>query len=174
LILLVLALPAQAADPLLSGYAGPGSGEQVVLGSQTVGKGGGGGGPAGGAGAAASADLRATAPAATTSPSGAGAAATPSSDHAAKAKRKKPSSSSSKQKMGSATSTSSTDAARQPGVPRVVAYPTRAGAVSGFPVSLGDVLLAIAALALLALGVLGLRRLTAGSDDPPAPQVPVS
>ena len=32
-------VPARAADPLLSGYAGPGSGEQVILGGQTVGGG---------------------------------------------------------------------------------------------------------------------------------------
>src|SRR3954466_12220381 len=59
LALLALPIPARAADPLLSGYAGPGSGEQVVLGGETVG-GGGGGGTSGGAGATADQGLRAT------------------------------------------------------------------------------------------------------------------
>src|SRR3954452_13782503 len=61
---LLLAPSSQAADPLLSGYGGPGGGEQVVLGSTLVGaalagadKGGGGSG--GGSGGSAS--LRASA-----------------------------------------------------------------------------------------------------------------
>src|SRR4051794_839801 len=63
--LLLIALPAGAAhagDPLLSGYAGPGSGEQVILGGATVGgKGGGGSGGTGGAAATARQSLRAPA-----------------------------------------------------------------------------------------------------------------
>src|SRR3954463_16734293 len=48
---LLLAPSSQAADPLLSGYGGPGGGEQVVLGSTLVraGRGGGASAPRGGA-----------------------------------------------------------------------------------------------------------------------------
>jgi hypothetical protein len=144
LALLALPMPARAADPLLSGYAGPGSGEQVVLGGQTVG---GGGGGAGGR------------PANTTD----------------KPEGKKPSSSSSKHEVTSGSSASSAAAPAQPaGAPPAVAYPTRAGEVGGLPFSLGEALLAVAALALLVLTGLGLRRLTDRPQDPPSmPQVPV-
>src|SRR4051794_19630057 len=69
LLTLVAAPAALANDSLLSGYGGPGNGEQAVLGSQLVrsGGGGGGGGHGGGGNAATGAQpsLRATAPAAT-------------------------------------------------------------------------------------------------------------
>src|SRR4051794_10195073 len=59
---LLLAPSSQAADPLLSGYGGPGGGEQVVLGSTLVGAGKGGGGSGGGSGSSGgSASLRASA-----------------------------------------------------------------------------------------------------------------
>jgi hypothetical protein len=165
----VLALPlpaARAADPLLSGYAGPGSGEQVVLGGATVG--GGGGGTSGGAGTTADQSLRAT-----TSSSTSTASATETSTGASEHK------SSSKPKAGGTSSTSgaataTATATPRPGAPRVVPYPTRAGASSGLPLSAGAVLLGVAGLALLVLVGLGMRRLSSGPEEPPtAPQVSV-
>src|SRR5512147_3166846 len=63
LTVLLLVTGRAAADPLLSGYGGPGGGEQVVLGSTVVGGSGGSGGSSG----SASASLRA-APAPAASP----------------------------------------------------------------------------------------------------------
>src|SRR3954465_2067117 len=64
-LLSVLALPiaARAAgdDPLLSGYGGPGSGDQAVLGGGTIGAGGKGGG-SGSSGGGAGGSLRAATP----------------------------------------------------------------------------------------------------------------
>jgi hypothetical protein len=171
LALLVLPVSARAADPLLSGYAGPGSGEQVVLGGGTVGGGGGSSG-SGGAGATADQSLRATTPA-SSAPSASGTGSTLSR----KPQPKSPSSSASEQKMsGTSISTkTSTAAARQPaGAPRVVAYPTRDGDVGALPVSLSEALLGVLGLGLLVLAALGLRRF-AGDRRPqgPTPQVPV-
>lgn len=191
LVTLAAAPAARAADPLLSGYAGPGSGEQVVLGGGTVGGGKGGSGGSGGTGAskptgaAADQSLRATSQAAATSTSTSLSAATSSTSNTQtltrKPQRKKSSSSSSssKQKMSGSSSTSSagssaTTAAAPSGAPKVVAYPTRAGEVGGVPLTLGEGLLAVAVIALLTLLGLGLRRLSGGSDNgSPMPQVPV-
>jgi hypothetical protein len=157
MFLLLLALPAaaQAADPLLSGYAGPGGGEQVVLGGATVG---GGGGPKSGGrgGAVATADESLRAP---TTPAVAsrGAATLTGKPQ----KRKSGSSSASHEKtMPGAASTGSKSpvTTTRPGAPVVVAYPTRAGAVSGLPISAGGVVALLAAIALLVLAGLGLRR----------------
>ncbi|HWH92304.1 MAG TPA: hypothetical protein VNT03_00455 [Baekduia sp.] len=172
---LALPHPARASDPLLSGYAGPGSGEQVVLGGATVGagKGGGGGDGSGGAGATANQSLRAATPA---------DSAGSSSDNSATGTRKqrRTTSSSSKQKMNGTSTTAggsaatTTTAAPSAGAPRVVAYPTRAGEVSGLPLSAGGALLGVAGLGLLVLVGLGLGRLRARPDDPRTmPQVPV-
>jgi hypothetical protein len=168
-LLILLAFPAagHAADPLLSGYGGPGGGEQVMLGGGTVG---GGGGASGGSDAAAAAgdeSLRATggrdgvsvaAPSATSKLTG-----TPQ-------KRKSPSSSASHSKTmpsGSTTTTKTSVAA-----PQAVAYPTRAGEVSGLPISAGGLLALVAAVALFVLAALGLRRVSVGSEDAPRrPQV---
>src|SRR5689334_403557 len=57
---------AHASDSLLSGYGGPGNGEQALLGTQLTGGGSGGGGPRGGA-SAGHTSLRATATAPTAS-----------------------------------------------------------------------------------------------------------
>jgi hypothetical protein len=173
LALLALPVTAGAADPLLSGYAGPGSGEQVILGGQTVGGGGGGGGTSGGAGASADQGLRASPSAGAGAPAAGSSATSPR-----KPQGKQPSSSSSKQKTSSGSSTSSASSGAAPaqsaGAPPVVAYPTRAGEVGGLPLSLGEALLGLAALALLVLAGLGLRRLTDRPQDPPSmPQVPV-
>jgi hypothetical protein len=186
-VLAVLLIPAgaHASDPLLSGYAGPGAGEQVVLGGATAGgKGGGSDTPSGGAGAASSGASAATRPAqdqslrapATVTPAPSAAesqGATPALTR--KPQRRKPSSSSSKHQADAGTSanTTTTTAATLPGAPEVVAYPTHAGAVSGLPLSAGGVLLVVLGLAGLILVVLGLRRLVAPAEYPPSPpQVP--
>jgi flagellar biogenesis protein FliO len=72
-----------------------------------------------------------------------------------------------------ATSTkTTTNKATPAGAPHAVAYPTRAGAVSGLPISAGGVLALVAAIALFVLAALGLRRLSVGSEDAPRrPQV---
>ena len=167
-ILLLVPATGHAADPLLSGYAGPGGGEQVVLGGGTVG---GGGGTSGGASASGDESLRATP--STTSSSGSAGKLTSTPQ-----RRKDSSSSSSDTKTmpsgsSSASTPSKSTAAPAPaGAPPVVAYPTRAGEVSGLPVSAAGVLLLVLAVALFVLAGLGLRRLCAGSDDsPPRPQV---
>src|SRR4051812_41909112 len=58
LLTVLLASPAKANDSLLSGYGGPGNGEQAVLGSQLVGGSSGGGKNGGGGGSGATAPLR--------------------------------------------------------------------------------------------------------------------
>jgi hypothetical protein len=177
--LALLAAPAHGADPLLSGYGGPGSGEQALLGGGTVG---GGGGPSGSAASpsAAGQSLRAATPA--TAATGTSNA---SSDTAAtvtrKPSRKKSPSSSSEQAMkGSTTSTGSTStapsssSATSPGAPRVVAYPTRAGDAGALPLSFAQALLVVLGAGVLALAILGLRRLAGGAEDPPSsPQASV-
>jgi hypothetical protein len=178
----VLALPlpaARASDPLLSGYAGPGSGEQVILGGGSVG---GGNNGSGASGATARRSLSAVTPTSSGAPSGAASpspvsAGGPAPQHHRKNSPSHSSSSTQKHNGGSSTSsstsTSSTSTAAPAGAPRVVAYPTRAGAVSGFPLSASAVLLGILALVLLALAFLGLRRLTSGGPQEPSsmPQV---
>jgi hypothetical protein len=162
LILLLLPAAGRASDPLLSGYAGPGAGEQVVLGGATVG---GGGTSGGGGGATATADESLRATVSGSAPNG------PAELTSTPQKRKSPSSSASHPKTMSGGSTTSTTTVPA-GAPQPVAYPTRAGAVSGLPISAGGVLALMAAVALLALIGLGLRRVSAGSEDAPRhPQV---
>jgi hypothetical protein len=167
-LVFALAVPvsAHAADPLLSGYAGPGSGEQVVLGGGTL------GGGSGGKGSGRVAQsLRTPAPAPLASNAAGAAANTP-----ATTAHKKRAASSSKRKHATSTSprSSTSTTAAPSGAPPVVAYPTHAGAVEGLPLSVGEALLAIAALALFVLGGLGLRRLSDRTDPPSSPpQVPV-
>jgi hypothetical protein len=174
LIALVLALalpvPAHAADPLLSGYAGPGSGEQVLLGGGKLG--GGSGGKGSGGAAAAVPSLRTPAPGGLASNSAGTAADTPATTGH---KTRATSSSKRKHAMSTSPRSSKTSTTAAPaGAPPVVAYPTHAGAVEGLPLSVGEALLAIAALALLVLGGLGLRRLSDQTDPPSSPpQVPV-
>lgn len=172
LILLLLPAAGHAADPLLSGYAGPGGGEQVVLGGGTVG--GGGGTSGGGRAAAAPADESLRAPA----PSNAVAPGAPSKLTEKPQKRKSPPSAASQPKKMPSSTTTSTSKTTTPaktapaGAPQAVAYPTRAGAVSGLPISAGGILVLVAAIALFALAALGLRRLSVGSEDAPRrPQV---
>ena len=171
-LLLLLALPAasHAADPLLSGYAGPGGGEQVVLGGGTVGGGGGTSGGSGGAAVTGVESLRKQAPSIAVAPG------TPSKLTEKPQKRKSvPSAASQPKTMPSSTTTSSkttTNKTAPADVPQTVAYPTRAGAVSGLPISAAGVLGLVAAMALFTLAALGLRRLSMGSEDAPRrPQV---
>jgi hypothetical protein len=178
-LLLLVALPiptARAADPLLSGYAGPGSGEQVVLGGGTVG----GGDGSGGSGATAA--RRSLSAAASSSSSTSSSLSSGQTGSVTRKPRSKRSSSASRHQTSSGSSTSAASATtsqpatspRPAGAPRVVAYPTRAGAVGSFPLSLAGALLAVVGIALLVLAGLGLRRLASGHHDgSPMPQVPV-
>jgi hypothetical protein len=165
-LLILLSLPAasRASDPLLSGYGGPGGGEQVVLGGGTVGGGGGTSGSGGGAVATGEESLRAT------TTSSAAAPSAPAKLTNTPQKRKSPSSSASHPRTMSNGST--TTAATSAGAPQTVAYPTRAGAVSGLPISAGGIFALVAAIAVFLLAALGLRRLPVGSEDAPRrPQV---
>lgn len=168
--LILLALPAAsfASDPLLSGYGGPGSSEQVVLGGSSVG-----GAPptspsaSGAAGAPPS--LKATTGA---TPPPAGGPATAGT--LTRKPQRAPASPSSKHttSAGSPSNSASTTSAAI-GAPAVVAYPTRAGAVGSLPISAAGILLLVLAGGALALTGLGLRRLTSRSGRRPDPQVSV-
>jgi hypothetical protein len=182
-----LALPAasaQAADPLLSGYAGPGGGEQVVLGSTTLkttnkaSSASTSSGSSSSSQSGADASLKAPTSSSTTASKGSsGESNGASSTLTRKPQRKKSSSSSSKDAgddaktttTGSAgtTTTATTTLA---GAPEVVAYPTRAGEVSGLPISAAGILLIVIGVAAATLLGLGLRRFS-GSDDRQDPQV---
>jgi hypothetical protein len=166
-LLILLALPAasRASNPLLSGYGGPGGGEQVVLGGGTVGGGGGTSGSGGGAVVTGQESLRAK-----TTASSAAAPSAPGQLTNTPQKRKSPSSSASHPKTmpNGSIATATTSA----GVPQTVAYPTRAGAVGGLPISAGGIFALVAAIAVFLLAALGLRRLPVGSEDAPRrPQV---
>jgi hypothetical protein len=181
-----LALPAasaQAADPLLSGYAGPGGGEQVVLGSttlKTTNKASSASTSSGSSSSQSGADASLKAPTSTSTTASKGSSGESngaSSTLTRKPQRKKSSSSSSKDAgddaktttTGSAgtTTTATTTLA---GAPEVVAYPTRAGEVSGLPISAAGILLIVIGVAAATLLGLGLRRFS-GSDDRQDPQV---
>lgn len=170
---LALALPtasAHAADPLLSGYGGPGAGEQVVLGGSTVGSTKGSSSTQDPGRASLKADATsAPAPSAPSASSGGSASTLTRTPQ-----RKKPSSSASPPKSDDerqdATNRPTTTTATPPGAPEVVAYPTRAGAVGGLPVSASAVLLIVLGVAAATFLGLGLRRLS-GSDRASDPQV---
>jgi hypothetical protein len=168
LLAVLLLLPSGAsADPLLSGYGGPGGGEQVVLGSTLVGGSGGGSGGSGGASGSGSGDsIRATpAPAPAPAASGASSAATPKSAGSAgrsgaTTRHQRP--------APSAPAATASPAAVATGAPPVRVYPSRASDVGGLPLSGGDVLVAALALVALFLVGSGLRRLTGAVQDDPA------
>jgi hypothetical protein len=173
LVAALLAFPAAASakDPLLSGYGGPGSGEQAVLGSQLLpAKGGGGGGTKGGTGASG---LRATTTAAaaatpslapTPSPQGTKSAAAKRRAQQAAKRRAAANRDGKTSSSGHPTTTSSSAAATATavgpaGAPPVIAYPSSARSAGGLPLSAGDLaFLAIAALVLALVGGM-LRRL---------------
>jgi hypothetical protein len=172
-VTLLLGSVAHANDPLLSGYGGPGNGEQALLGSQLVnGRSGGGGGPSGGA-TSGHTSLRATAPKAATpqqpaQASAPAAKATPTlSTRPAQHPRHKHHVTATKARHHTAAASPSHPAAAPPAVtnsalPTPVAYPTRASSASALPLSLGDLLVAALALAALALLAVGLRRIAGG------------
>lgn len=192
------ALPAPAlaagggSSPVLSGYAGPGSGEQAVLGGGVVGGGSGGGGGSnndnnsGASGSLAVRNTSGSAPASGStastgrSSSGSGAALASTPHHK---KSSSSSSTSSKHTNSSGTSSSTTSqassatapVAARPGAPAVVAYRNTSGEVSGFPLTAGGVLIVLFGLLAVVLAVLGLRMLMGDRSDngPPISQVAV-
>src|SRR3954453_23598871 len=178
-VILLLAPSSQAADPLLSGYGGPGGGEQVVLGSTLVGagKGGGGSGSSGG-----SASLRASAaPVAATPAQGSTASTAPASPNVTRkpagrspahraARHAKPGATHPAAKSPSSTPRTTATAAA-PGAPPVRVYPSRASDAGGLPLSTTDVLLGLLALVALVLVGAGLRQVgDPGADTRATPQ----
>jgi hypothetical protein len=177
--LLLLAVPAaRAEDPLLSGYAGPGGGDQAVLGSQLIGGAGkgGGGGPSSGAGSAAgSRSLQAAAPgsaAASGSGSGSGSGAGASSG-TSNGKADRTGRSGAKGSRGSARRPGS--ASRTPGAsarrpaPAIAAptYPSaRASGAGALPFSGEDVLLALLGAGVVAAVAAATLRLTRARPEP--------
>jgi hypothetical protein len=168
LALLVLPATGRAADPLLSGYAGPGGGEQVVLGGAMVNPPGGGSGGSG--------TLRAT-----STPASAGTAA-PAAGSSASGTPAATSSSAAGSHKASGTHAKATSGARAPaaapaavatGAPPVVAYPTSGStSAGGLAVPVGALLAALLGLAALILVGFGLRRLgRPGLDRAGPPQV---
>jgi hypothetical protein len=167
-LVLLLAPGRAAADPLLSGYGGPGGGEQVVLGSSLTGGSGGSGGSTGGG----SESLRATsAPAATQAPAASAPAATSttpsrSSGHSRKSGDKHARGSAGRHPKTSAPAANGTPTPAAAGAPPVRAYPSRAADAGGLPLSAGDVGIALVALIALILAGTALRvRSDNGHDD---------
>jgi hypothetical protein len=175
-------------SPILSGYAGPGSGEQAVLGGVVVGGGGSGSGGSGSGGGDKSLAVTNTSAAAPSSGStgAAGRSSSGSGDTLAPAPHRKKSSSTSSsststKSTGSSTSTSSqassasASVTARPGAPAVVAYRDTSGEVGSFPLTAGGVLLAAFGLIAIVLAVLGLRMLMGPhrEDPPPISQVAV-
>jgi hypothetical protein len=146
----LLALPAasRASDPLLSGYGGPGGGQQVLLGSHLL-------GGAGGSGGGASGSLRAPASlrASGSAPGGGSSSGSTASG--------RPARSGTGARTGARTGAAHGahgGTAAAAGAPRALAYPRRADDAGGFPLSAGEVLAGL--LALVAAGGMGawLRR----------------
>jgi hypothetical protein len=151
---------AHASDPLLSGYGGPGAGEQVVVGGTLK-------GPKSSSSAqdpetaSLKADTGAATSSATTASGDAGSTLTRTPQ------RKKPASST----VDATSDDPGANTAKDlPGAPEVVAYPTRADDADS-PVSAPGVLLIVLGVAAATLVGLGLRRLS-GSDRGADPQVP--
>jgi hypothetical protein len=177
--LLLLAVPAaRAEDPLLSGYAGPGGGDQAVLGSQLIGGAGkgGGGGPSSGAGSAAgSRSLQAAAPgsaAASGSGSGSGAGAGASSgtsngkaDRTGRSGAKR--SRRSARRPGSASRKPGASARRPAPAMAAPTYPAaRASGAGALPFSGEDVLLALLGAGVVAAVAAATLRLTRTRPEP--------
>lgn len=165
----VLWLPgnAHASDPLLTGYGGPGGGEQVVLGSQLSG----GHGDASSA-ATSSRTLRAAAPARTVVlPAGASTVA-PVVSVAPRASGHGSGKASAPHHRAARTPSPAPAATVVPtAVPERIAYPTRAGDAGALPLSGGDAIIVLLAFCALVLTALGLRRLSSSpSSDGSPPQ----
>ena len=167
LAVLLLAPSGASADPLLSGYGGPGGGEQVVLGSSLIGGSGGGSGGSGGSSASGSTDsLRAVpAPAAqaqapAASGSSSGTAPRRSGTGRRSGAKRSGSATRPKRPATSAPAATHVPTALATGAPPVRAYPSRASAAGGLPLSPTDLLICALALVALSLVGSGLRRLS--------------
>jgi hypothetical protein len=176
LSVLALAAPAAADDPLLSGYSGPGGGEQTVLGSELI-------GPAKSKGGSLRASPRQTAapatadgaPTATTpvapplspTPQVGGASSDDTDDDAAQGGGTKGSSggdgngsSASGSGSGSGSGSSTSEGSAKPATPAAGTTATPVQTESaGFPLTAGQLLAALVAVALLAGVALATRRL---------------
>lgn len=168
LVAVVTALGAPSgalADPLLSGYGGPGGGEQVLLGSKLTGGGGGGSGSSGPAARPLRAGPLPTAGSTgggTLQPGagGGGAGSKAGSGGAGKGGGGHRGSGGSNRSAGGDQ--------RPPGAPPVVPYPAGTQGVSGLPLSGGDLGIGAAALAVLVLLVVALRRVADVDHSTPA------
>jgi hypothetical protein len=173
-VLMVPAASAHASDPLLSGYGGPGAGEQVVLGGKIKSSKSSSAPGQDPEAASLKVDTGAAATSGTSEPTATSGASGPSLTH--KPQRKKSSSSSSKDsgddrdRDEGAAKGGTTTTTTLPGAPEVVAYPTRADDAGG-PISGPGVLLIVLGVAAATLVGLGLRRLS-GFDRGSDPQVP--
>lgn len=158
LSLLLLAPSGAFADPLLSGYGGPGGGEQVVLGSSLVGRSG------GSSGSGTGDSIRATpAPAAAASGTAPAPAATGRHKPTKRSGTGHP-----KRPAASPPAAGAAPATVATGAPPVRAYPSRASEVGGLPLSAGDLLICLLALVALFFGGAALRRLSGTVQDDPA------
>ncbi|WP_372788671.1 hypothetical protein [Paraconexibacter sp.] len=170
--LVVAPATAQAQGSLLSGYSGPGGGEQVILGAQLLGGGSGGGGGGSGAGGDATPSLRAAVPSGAVTAPGTAAPDTAGAVQGAPAAPKRGSEGSTATKESSGrqvlnpvppafTQTSS------PGAPTRLAYPAAdgAGALPFDAKDLGLLLAAAITLVLVAVATRRLGRWQAGGPD---------
>jgi hypothetical protein len=186
-------LPASALagnSPLLSGYASPGSGEQTILGGGVVG--GGNDDNNSGAGGTSQSLAVTTTTSGSASSADAGTSSGRSSSGSGDALKSTPdrkksssptsSSTGSSSSTGTSTSTSTsqtssttTPTPARPGAPAVVAYRNSSGRVGSFPLTAGDVLIALFGLLAIVLAALGLRMVMGGDggDGPPISQVAV-
>jgi hypothetical protein len=151
---------AAASDPLLSGYAGPGGGEQSVLGAEALGgavPGDSGSSGSAGGGVAMSESLRATAPQASPQQNTSGATASELSTGRHRSSVEHRARRGSHETKVSAATTASTLAP-----PLAVSYPSRSTDGGGIPLlSGGSVAGLLGAMLTLVLLGLGLRRLSA-------------
>ncbi len=167
---------ALAQGSLLSGYSGPGGGEQVILGAQLLGGGGGGGGgggSGGGGSSGATPSLRAATPTVLTPTPGttAGAAAgengsATSTAPATRAERSGTSKGAGRRVLEPIPA--GINPTTTPGAPQRIAYPAADGA-GALPFDAGDLGLLLAAAATLVLVAVATRRLgrwQAGGPDP--------
>ena len=179
-LVFLAASPAGAEDPLLSGYAGPGGGDQAVLGSKLIG-GAGGGGTSSGSGGSGRAAVARSLQAAPATPSSGGApvaSGTPSSSsgstRSGASEGKAPSKRSGSKRSGPKSSSrrpagSGSGAAH--GRPAAAAltptYPAaRASEAGGLPFSGGDVLFTLLGAGVVAAVAVATIRLTRTRPEP--------
>jgi hypothetical protein len=170
-LLSVLVLPGAALaagdDPLLSGYGGPGSGDQAVLGGGVVGGGGSGGSGSSGSLRAATPSVPATA-APATAPSAATTPTTPTTGTSSGKHTKNAAPHRTHPSTPAARQHPSTESGTATKLPALATTPTRVdrSSAGAFPLSTGDLLLAlVVALAVAALAV-ATSRLSGGPARP--------